>query len=424
MKKTTLPGLHGRNGVPGPRPRRPPAPGSPLRRRPGAVRPAPAPSRTTARPPRPGSRTAPGEGPARCSRTAPPRLEAAERRRHRRPRGHRRRVRRVPDREGPTRSSRSSRSSAPGSAARSSPPRPSAQRDPRAGPHEGQLDHLGARLRQGLLRRPVQRRRRVDRELTTGPVRRPLQRRRQHERLGQGARQRLDVRRQRGRGRRRLVGVHRRHRRRVVPVQVAASKTPARSTRYLAQFDEWDRYDFDGDGEFNEPDGYIDHFQAVHAGEGEEAGADPDAIWSHRWYVNGDRLRRHRPDGRGARPTSAAARRSATRTTSSATTPSSRRTAAWACSPTSSATTSASPTSTTPTAARTARAFWTLMSRAPGSATAAPRRASAPRPAYGPGGEALPRLARLHRGEPGADQRLTLGPSQQHPRRRRTRPSR
>ena len=35
---------------------------------------------------------------------------------------------------------------------------------------------------------------------------------------------------------------------------------------YLAQFDVWDRYDADGDGNFNEPDGYIDHFQAVHAG--------------------------------------------------------------------------------------------------------------------------------------------------------------
>ena len=37
---------------------------------------------------------------------------------------------------------------------------------------------------------------------------------------------------------------------------------------------------------FNEPDGYLDHFQAVHAGGGEEAGAGEDAIWSHRWYVN------------------------------------------------------------------------------------------------------------------------------------------
>jgi immune inhibitor A len=65
-----------------------------------------------------------------------------------------------------------------------------------------------------------------------------------------------------------------------------SGKTGAALDTYLAQFDEWDRYDFDEDGDFDEPDGYIDHFQAVHAGEGEEAGADPDAIWSHRWYVN------------------------------------------------------------------------------------------------------------------------------------------
>lgn len=57
---------------------------------------------------------------------------------------------------------------------------------------------------------------------------------------------------------------------------------------YLSQFDVWDRYDYDGDGNFDEPDGYIDHFQAVHAGEGQETGGGAqgsDAIWSHRWYV-------------------------------------------------------------------------------------------------------------------------------------------
>ncbi len=57
---------------------------------------------------------------------------------------------------------------------------------------------------------------------------------------------------------------------------------------YLAQFDVWDRYDYDGDGNFDEPDGYIDHFQSVHAGVGEETGGGDygtDAIWSHRWYV-------------------------------------------------------------------------------------------------------------------------------------------
>lgn len=70
--------------------------------------------------------------------------------------------------------------------------------------------------------------------------------------------------------------------------QVAAGKSAAEIDAYLAKFDVWDRYDFDSDGEFNEGDGYIDHFQAVHAGEGEEAGATEDAIWSHRWYVDGN----------------------------------------------------------------------------------------------------------------------------------------
>ena len=69
---------------------------------------------------------------------------------------------------------------------------------------------------------------------------------------------------------------------------------------YLADFDIWDRYDYDGDGNFDESDGYIDHYQAVHAGPGEEAGGGAlgeDAIWSHRWYAwqaaNG-------PDGTGS----------------------------------------------------------------------------------------------------------------------------
>ena len=57
----------------------------------------------------------------------------------------------------------------------------------------------------------------------------------------------------------------------------------------LAEFDVWDRFDYDGDGDFDEPDGYIDHFQSVHAGEGEETGGGAqgeDAIWSHRSYAN------------------------------------------------------------------------------------------------------------------------------------------
>jgi immune inhibitor A len=56
-----------------------------------------------------------------------------------------------------------------------------------------------------------------------------------------------------------------------------------------AVVDVWDRYDCDADGDFDEPDGYVDHFQLVHAGQGEEEGGGAqggDAIWSHRWYAN------------------------------------------------------------------------------------------------------------------------------------------
>ena len=70
--------------------------------------------------------------------------------------------------------------------------------------------------------------------------------------------------------------------------QVAAGKTTAEINAYLSQFDVWDRYDYDGDGNFNEPDGYIDTFQSVHSGEGEEAGGGAlgaEAIWSHSWYA-------------------------------------------------------------------------------------------------------------------------------------------
>jgi len=73
--------------------------------------------------------------------------------------------------------------------------------------------------------------------------------------------------------------------------QLAAGKTAAEIDAYLAQFDVWDRNDFDEDGDFNEPDGYLDHFQAVHAGEGEDAGGGAqgdDAIWSHRWFAYGN----------------------------------------------------------------------------------------------------------------------------------------
>ncbi|WP_290512694.1 immune inhibitor A domain-containing protein [Aeromicrobium sp.] len=72
--------------------------------------------------------------------------------------------------------------------------------------------------------------------------------------------------------------------------QKAAGQSDAQIKATIATYDKYDRYDFDGDGDFNEPDGYIDHFQIVHAG-GDQADGDPqqgeDAIWSHRWYAFG-----------------------------------------------------------------------------------------------------------------------------------------
>ena len=68
--------------------------------------------------------------------------------------------------------------------------------------------------------------------------------------------------------------------------QLDAGKTPAEINDYLSQFDVYDRYDYDGDGVFDEPDGYIDTFQSVHAGPGEEAGAPAWTIWSHSWYAH------------------------------------------------------------------------------------------------------------------------------------------
>ncbi|WP_308369155.1 MULTISPECIES: immune inhibitor A domain-containing protein [unclassified Streptomyces] len=85
--------------------------------------------------------------------------------------------------------------------------------------------------------------------------------------------------------------------------QKKAGKTDAQITAQLAQYDQWDRYDFDGDGNFNEPDGYIDHFQIVHAGEDESAGGGVqghDALWAHRWYAYGTNAGKTGPEGNKA----------------------------------------------------------------------------------------------------------------------------
>ncbi|MGK5737347.1 immune inhibitor A domain-containing protein [Micromonospora sp. URMC 103] len=68
--------------------------------------------------------------------------------------------------------------------------------------------------------------------------------------------------------------------------QKAKGRTEEQIAADLKSYDTWDRFDYDGDANFNEPDGYIDHFQIVHSG-GDQADGDPhqgeDAIWSHRW---------------------------------------------------------------------------------------------------------------------------------------------
>ncbi|GLB60006.1 immune inhibitor A [Cytobacillus sp. NCCP-133] len=69
-----------------------------------------------------------------------------------------------------------------------------------------------------------------------------------------------------------------------------ALKAAAASGIDLADYDEFDLYDLDGDGNFNEPDGLVDHLMIIHAGTGQEAGGGvlgDNAIWSHRWVLNG-----------------------------------------------------------------------------------------------------------------------------------------
>jgi immune inhibitor A len=85
-----------------------------------------------------------------------------------------------------------------------------------------------------------------------------------------------------------------------VASQHAQGRTDAQIKADLESYDVWDRNDFDNDGNFNEPDGYIDHFQIVHSG-GDQADGDPfqgeDAIWSHRWKAFQNLIGREGPAG-------------------------------------------------------------------------------------------------------------------------------
>ncbi len=72
-------------------------------------------------------------------------------------------------------------------------------------------------------------------------------------------------------------------------VKEAVTKVAAgMSASELASYDVEDPFDFDGDGNVDEPDGDIDHVMLFHSSIGEEAGGGVlgvDAIWSHRFFV-------------------------------------------------------------------------------------------------------------------------------------------
>ncbi|CAM5619635.1 protease [Streptomyces avidinii] len=68
----------------------------------------------------------------------------------------------------------------------------------------------------------------------------------------------------------------------------AKGRTPAQIKAQLAEYDVWDRYDADHDGDFDEPDGYLDHLVVVHAGKDQTWGGGAqgkDAVWAHRWFA-------------------------------------------------------------------------------------------------------------------------------------------
>ena len=237
-------------------------------------------------------------------------------------------------------------------------PGPAAQRDPGAGPHQGQLHDVDRGLQQGLLREPLQRLRRVDEVVLRGPVERAVLRHQRGAGLGAGALQRVLLRRQRHRGLRRLLGVHRGRRRRVVRqgrgrdgqrrgsrrVPVAVRRLGPQRLRQRRQLRRGRRLHRPLPG------------RARRSGRGRRrrrAGRGRHLVAP---LVRQRRRLRRRPARPSAseRRTRPAAPGSASRSTGSATTRPSRRTAASACSPTSSATTSACRTTTTPPAARTA----------------------------------------------------------------------
>ena len=71
-------------------------------------------------------------------------------------------------------------------------------------------------------------------------------------------------------------------------VREGLAAASADSSVDLSEYDIEDRFDLDGDGNYWEPDGLVDHVMVFHSSVGEEAGGGPlgeDAIWSHRWNL-------------------------------------------------------------------------------------------------------------------------------------------
>ncbi|WP_239070892.1 MULTISPECIES: immune inhibitor A domain-containing protein [unclassified Streptomyces] len=80
----------------------------------------------------------------------------------------------------------------------------------------------------------------------------------------------------------------------------AKGRTPASIKAQIAQYDHYDRYDFDHDGNFDEPDGYIDHLVVVHAGKDQTWGGGTQgtgAVWAHRWFAYYDQAGQAGPQG-------------------------------------------------------------------------------------------------------------------------------
>ena len=162
--------------------------------------------------------------------------------------------------------------------------RPAAQRDPRARPHGGQPDRSGSRTTTARTTSSCTSARGAGDESLKQYYERQSSGRYsvdgtvtdwvkvQYNEARYGRSQRLPVRQQRLQ--QHLGADPRRASTSGSPTSRPPGAPTRRSPPTWPRFDQWDRYDYDDDGNFNEPDGYIDHFQIVHAG-GDQADGDP-----------------------------------------------------------------------------------------------------------------------------------------------------